>query len=205
MGENTIYISAVTRACSAMMQRNFPAESGTGEFGRVLGETAGLESYKESVRSRISLITFDPSRVQDDVTIDISDEGYAAMQSDPEYETWVLDTIRQNLTWHDPYASVSGGNSIHMRFGVTRDAYRADAWRKGSGTLADLTGNKKKSYWEERTERQEKEREINARIAEMKARAKQAALAVGAPPETSDSEAASEILNLLLLEFMGGL
>lgn len=173
-------------------------------------DASGLEAYRSSVESRIGLMQIDTSHVRDDMFIDISDEGLRAMQADPAYEEWVLGTIRSALSTPDPFASISGGSAIHFQFGATREEFRANAGRKGSGDIGDLTGTgKKKSYWEERAEREEANRELDAKITDARMRARAAnevkRIRGEATPGTENAAAASEIITILLASYMQGM
>ena len=90
------------------------------------------------------------------ISIQISDAGFEAMKNDPEYEAWVLDELRQNFLFQNPWVSVCGGTcSIHS-FGATKEEYRGSSWNAGymGGQGAALFDAKAgKSFWEQRAER----------------------------------------------------
>lgn len=211
MIDNTIHISSMLRTFRAALGHVMETASG-GSFEAVLGKAAAdqLAGYKAAFEQKINQLPMDPSHTQDDVFIDISEEGWEAMQKDPSYEAWVLDTIRAQLSFKDPFASISGGCVVHLKFGASPEQYRGDSWRKGSTDLGEFMGtDKKKSYWEERKERADREREINDKIAEARANARAAAQRARARGEDTslpdDASAAPEILAILLASYMQGL
>lgn len=207
MGANTIYVNTMQRTMQSMLRSATPMSGGMSfqSFLRGAAED-NLSAYKASIEDRITSMHIDSSRVRDDMFIDISDEGYRAMQQDPSYEAWVLDTIQTTLASPDPFASVAGGSAIHFQFGATKAEFHGDAGRKGSGDLGDLLGTKKKGYWEERAERREADRELNDKIADARARARAAnemkRIRGEATTGTDDAAAASEIIQLLLASYM---
>lgn len=54
------------------------------------------QEYKERIDAEIAKIPFHSSHRKDTEYLTISDEAYAAMEADPEYEQWVLQHIREN-------------------------------------------------------------------------------------------------------------
>lgn len=209
MADNTIHINSTLRVMQSMAHSQ-AAKTAAMSFGSILQQAAQkdeLARYKDSVIEQILLMDIDPTRVRDDLFIDISDAGWEAMRADSSYEKWVLDTVRSALRSPDPFASVSGGSVTHFRFGATREEFRAGSGSKGSADIGSLTGTgKKKSYWEERAERIEKERELTAKISDAKARAHAAnemkRIRGEQTPGTDESAAAAEIMTLLIESYM---
>ena len=72
-----------------------------------------------------------------DVFIYISEEGYRAMQNDPEYEAWVMQNIREaygySMSWcgHD-----ADYHSVHL-FGASKEEYRGQTWSSGCRKCED--------------------------------------------------------------------
>ncbi|MCH5251689.1 MAG: hypothetical protein J1F22_01835 [Lachnospiraceae bacterium] len=115
-----------------------------------------LEQYKQYIHDKISQIPLHPSQMQNSISIHISDEGFEAMKNDPEYEKWVLDTLKANFSFHDPWANMCGGSySIHY-FGATKEEYHGHGWYKGyqNGKGESLFDKKAEdSFWERRARR----------------------------------------------------
>lgn len=112
-----------------------------------------LEQYKQYIRNKISQIPLDPSQRLSSISVHITDEGFRAMQQDPEYQKWVLDTLRANFQFHDPFATMCGGSfSVHF-FGATKEEYRGEGWYRGyqNGRAESLFDEKAKDgFWERR-------------------------------------------------------
>lgn len=64
------------------------------------------------------------------VFVYISEEGYRAMQADPEYEAWVLKSIRDSYQFCRGMGGHDGYHSAHF-FGASREEYRGQSWHSG--------------------------------------------------------------------------
>ena len=114
------------------------------------------EEYKFYIYQQIAGIPMHPSQKWDAVCVNISEEGFAAMQADPAYEKWVLDTLRRDFAWHNPWSTYAGGSYRVHYFGATKEEYRGDSFPMGfrnGGKRTDSSRKKEKSYWEKRAER----------------------------------------------------
>ncbi|MBR0289249.1 MAG: hypothetical protein IJQ82_09745, partial [Selenomonadaceae bacterium] len=60
-----------------------------------------LDEYKSYIEGQLQNIPRNITRHRDDVTIVISDEGFQAMQNDSDYEAWVLDSVREEMSFPD--------------------------------------------------------------------------------------------------------
>lgn len=115
-----------------------------------------LDEYKQYIYQKISRIPMNPSQTMRSVAIHISDAGFEAMQKDPQYEKWVLDTLKYDFAYYDPWSEVCGESFTIHRFGATREEYRADSWytgyQKGRGR-AIYEKEAEESFWEKRSKR----------------------------------------------------
>ncbi len=64
------------------------------------------------------------------VFVYISEEGYRAMQADPEYEAWVLNSIRASYQFCRGMGGHDGYHSAHF-FGASKEEYRGQSWHSG--------------------------------------------------------------------------
>ncbi len=55
---------------------------------------------------KISQIPMHPSRMQESISINISEAGFEAMKNDPEYEAWVLNDLRTGWAQPDRWAAL---------------------------------------------------------------------------------------------------
>lgn len=93
--------------------------------------------YIQYINSLIAEISRRSHNRNKDVFIYISEEGYRAMQNDPEYEAWVMQSIRDaygyTMSWcgHD-----ANYHSVHL-FGATKEEYRGQTWSSGCKKCED--------------------------------------------------------------------
>ena len=112
-----------------------------------------LEEYKQYIRDKISRIPMHPSQIKNSVSIHISDAGFLAMKNDPEYEAWVLNTIRKDFSFQDPFQTMGHGRYVVHSFGATKEEYRGYSFSKEKPSSRKRV---KESYWEKRRKRQKK-------------------------------------------------
>ena len=111
-----------------------------------------LDEYKSYIEGELQNIPRNFTRHRDDVTIVISDAGFRAMQNDPDYETWVLESVRKELSVPDylcGYPGTYGHHSV-MTFGEHKEDFRGymSAIHKH-----DVRHVKEESYWDLRLKR----------------------------------------------------
>lgn len=121
------------------------------------GQSMSMEQYKMYIYQKISGLPTSPTQKWDAVSVNISEEGFAAMKADPAYEKWVLDTLRQDFAYYNPWSAYAGGSYRVHYFGATREEYRGESFPMGfrnGGKHTDSAKKKKqKSFWEKRAER----------------------------------------------------
>ena len=79
------------------------ANAGAAEEGKVSAKDMSMSQYKAYITEKISNISFDETRPNDEEFIQITDAGWEAMKNDAGYESWVLDKIRQTRSTSDGY------------------------------------------------------------------------------------------------------
>lgn len=129
------------------------------------------EQYKQYIYDKISQIPIHPSQRLNSIAVHISDSGFEAMQNDPEYEKWVLDTLAYNFGFHDPWANLCGGSYAVHTFGATKEDYHGEGWFKGyqNGRGQTLFDQKAKdSFWERRVRHKKLLKEQQERWQEKK-------------------------------------
>lgn len=134
-----------------------------GTAGSVTGRNEALiqamsrEEYKLYIYQKIASIPMHPSQKWDAVSVNISEEGFAAMQADPAYEKWVLDILRKDFAFCKPWSAYAGGSYRIHSFGASREEYRAECFSMGprNGRKRTDASNKKKEkgFWEKRAKR----------------------------------------------------
>ena len=209
MAGNSFYLDAVTRAVGsydygrsvsgryASSERSAKANAAS-DFGKLVEaaqkerlplDEKDMEAYKQEIYRRIAGLSMDPSRNKDSVMVEISEEGFAAMWKDPEYEQWVLHTLARDFAVYNPWSGVSGGNlSIH-HFGASKEEYRGESFPKGlSGGRKSLIEDEEEGFWERRARINQEllqASEERAQINEsMRRYARQKAMATGKEGDT---------------------
>lgn len=122
-------------------------------------EELSAEEYKLYIYYKISeMQRKSPQKLQrkNFVLVDISEEGFAAMKADPQYESWVLGKVRESLYYENKWEKRDGTNYFILSFGENEEEYSEEFWF--SGELDDYPQNKSKqeSYWDSRIKRQQK-------------------------------------------------
>lgn len=130
-------------------------------------QAMSMAEYKLYLYDKIAALPVHSSNMQDSVSVQISDAGLEAMKNDPEYEQWVLDCLKTNFQYPDPWSSMSGGKFAVFYFGATKEESHAESWRLGfrNGNGQKLFNEKAKdSFWERRKKRRQ---ELLAQLEEL--------------------------------------
>ena len=111
-----------------------------------------LDEYKAYIESALQNIPRNITRHRDDVTVVISDEGYRAMQNDSEYEAWVIDSVREELSVPDYLCGYPGtyGRREVIQFGASKEEYRGQSCAIHKN---DSPHVEEETYWERRLKR----------------------------------------------------
>lgn len=115
-----------------------------------------LEEYKQYIHDKISQIPISPSQMSSSFSVHISDAGFEAMKADPEYEKWVLDTLKYSFGFNNPWAGICGGSYVVHNFGAAKEEYSGQSWHAGyqNGKGESLFNQKAEdSFWERRMQR----------------------------------------------------
>lgn len=108
-----------------------------------------FDDYKAYIEGELQNIPRNVTRHRDEVTVVISDAGYRAMQSDPDYEAWVLNRVCEELNFPDYLCGYPGtyGRYDVQEFGATKEDYRGhmSAIHKNDSRHVEA-----ESYWERR-------------------------------------------------------
>lgn len=169
-----------------------------------------MDEYKEHIAKTIGAIPFDSTRLLDDEAIQISDEGWEKMKSDPLYEQWVLDTVRKDRATADPFGGMYGGHCTILRFGAEKSDYSREYWSKdlsaetssgifGSGiedvffTTKEQRAKQSRQYYENMMKLQMN----RARLAFAQRIQAQSQKTANTPAKSAESMNASLLLNML--------
>lgn len=129
--------------------------SGRTDAGGRADDAFSLAVYKQYIYQKIAVLPQHPSQRYDAVSVNISEEGFAAMKADPAYEKWVLDTLQRDLSQQNPWSNYCGGTYRTHFFGATKEEYRGESFQMGfrDGSRRTEAKKKQKNFWEKRAER----------------------------------------------------
>lgn len=131
----------------------------TAKTGAVSTKDMTMEEYKQYIHNKISEIPRHPSRMQETISINISEAGFEAMKNDPDYEEWVLNDLRIGWAQPDRWAGICGGAYSTIYYGATREECHAEMWSAGyqNGNGKSLYESKSRdSFWERKVEREKR-------------------------------------------------
>ncbi len=85
--------------------------------------------YKQYISKQIRQMPIHPSRRQENISVIISEEGYAAMKNDPEYEAWVLNNLRS--FYSQPGCCFGSADKVYTNIyiGADKEESYAKTWR----------------------------------------------------------------------------
>ena len=132
-----------------------------------------LEEYKNYIHEKISSFSLCSDRMGDCISINISENGFKAMQSDPEYEKWVLQDIQNGFSTPLPgwVRAIGGTDFVVANYGATKEECSCTSWSMG---YQNGTGDKvweaqsKGSFWTKRAEQKKIQDRIDKKAAEKK-------------------------------------
>ena len=109
----------------------------------------------------------------DCISINISENGFKAMQSDPEYEKWVLQDIQNGFSTPLPgwVRAIGGTDFVVANYGATKEECSCTSWSMG---YQNGTGDKvweaqsKDNFWTKRAEQKKIQDRIDKKAAEKK-------------------------------------
>lgn len=119
-------------------------------------EEMTLDEYKSYIWDLIGKIPLDSSHFKDDMTINISEEGFLTMKDDPEYESWLLGHNYMNLTFHNPWASFPQWTGTYGvdNFGASIEEHHGGSWSKSvPGSEKKYEEERGDGFWERRAKR----------------------------------------------------
>lgn len=117
-----------------------------------------MQEYKQYIAQKIRQIPVHPSRRNEYISVTISEEGYAAMKNDPEYEAWVLNDLKS--AWSLPGFYFGSGDKVYTNiyYGATKEECHSDTRTVPSRSASDRA----------RERREENRRRLEKRIKKQK-------------------------------------
>lgn len=152
--------------------------SETQSAGTITTRDMTMEEYKQYIYDKISQLPMHPTRMNETISITISDAGFEAMKNDPEYEAWVLNDLQVGWAQPDNWSGICGGAFSTIYYGATKEECHAEMWCAGyqNGNGKRLYEDKSEnSFWERRVERKRRLEEQYEELQEKKILAKRMA------------------------------
>lgn len=128
-GQETASAKLVTGNTGAIAEAAPNTESAA-TTGARSPQDMSLEEYAHYIYGQISELERRNYSRGNSVFIYISEEGFRAMQNDPEYEAWVMKNIREAYYYAGHRGGHDGYHSAHF-FGATKEEYRGQSWSFG--------------------------------------------------------------------------
>jgi len=100
-----------------------------GIWGVTSPEDMTMDEYRQYISQQIRKMPVHPSRRQENISVVISEEGYAAMKADPEYEAWVLNNIRALYSQPGSFFGCTDKVYTSIYIGATKEESYAETWR----------------------------------------------------------------------------
>ena len=127
-----------------------------------------LEEYKCLINDVISKIPYDSSQLNDVEYINITEDGYKHMKSDPKYEAWVLGYFKIDRAVHFPIGAQGHYHAEH--FGASIEEHH------GEGYPLEFADSKDDSWWKKRQKRHEMLMEQMEKYSEKRQMEREAAM-----------------------------
>ncbi|SCY11306.1 DUF6033 family protein [Butyrivibrio sp. INlla14] len=147
---------------------------GAKEVTAISTKDMSLEEYKNYIHDQISSFPWCADKMGDNYSIHISDDGFKAMQNDPEYEKWVLGTMKEAFATPLPgwVRSMGGKDFVVAHYGATKEECSCTGWSVGyQGGTGDKVweAQSKGSFWSKRGEASKAQARQDRKLAEKKA------------------------------------
>ena len=137
-----------------------------GMWGAVSPGEMTMEEYKRYISQQIKQIPIHPSRRQENISVIISEEGYAAMKDDPEYEAWVLDNLRALYAQPSGYFGSADKVYTSIYIGGTKEESYAQTWSVPARSYRDRAEERRREA-RIRLEKRLKKKRLQKQIREI--------------------------------------
>lgn len=139
---------------------------GAGMWGVMSPSEMSMEEYRRYISQQIRQIPVHPSRRQENISVVISEEGYAAMKSDPEYEAWVLNNLRS--FYSQPGCCFGSADKVYTNIyiGATKEESYAETWSVPARSYRDRAEERRREA-RIRLEKRLKKKRLQKQLREM--------------------------------------
>lgn len=157
LGSAKSFLQAIEDAASNQIKTEQEVDAASGVERTYSTADMTMEEYKQYIYDKIIRMPVNYSQIQDAVSIMISEEGFAAMKADPEYEKWVLDTIRRDLAAFYPWGTMGESTYRSHYFGATKKEYRGYCYAKDNRSRRMAEQHRAKVAEEEKRRKRRRE------------------------------------------------
>lgn len=133
--------------------------------GDIPARQMSMEEYKQYIAQQIRQMPVHPSRWQENIFVCISEEGYAAMKNDPDYEAWVLEDLRSALARPGFCFGSTDRICTSIYYGATKEECRSGTWSVPSRSASDRARERREEN-RRRLEKRLKRKRLQKRLAE---------------------------------------
>ena len=151
------FLQAIEDAASGQIKTGQGVDAVDGVVRTYSTADMTMEEYKQYIYDKILKMPVNYSQIQDAVSITISEEGFKAMKEDPEYEKWVLDTIRRDLSAYYPWGTMGESTYRSHYFGATKKEYRGYCYAKDNRYRRQAEQHRAKIAEEEKRKKRHRE------------------------------------------------
>ena len=100
-------------------------------------ERMSLDDFKDTISKTIGSIPLHPTRLYDEETVIISDEGWDNMKADTDYTAWMLGYLKEDRSVSNPFSGTGDKGSFCVQnFGASPEEYHGHSYSKIFGGTA---------------------------------------------------------------------
>lgn len=121
--------SGDTKSVSGSFAQMVQGTEESGIWGAASPGDMTMEQYKQYIAQQIRQFPVHPSRRNENIYVVISEEGYAEMKNDPEYEAWVLNNLRSFYSQPGGCFGTSDRVYTDIYIGAAKEDCYAQTWR----------------------------------------------------------------------------
>lgn len=117
-------------------------------------EDMTMEEYKKYFYALLDTIPYDPTRVNDETVLTITDDGWEQMKKDPDYESWILGYFVEDRSVRNPFFGWGNNSGMFIKehFGASIEEHHGEGYSK-SASKSKSDEDDEESWWSKRHKR----------------------------------------------------
>lgn len=122
----------------------------------VATEEMSMDEYKAYFHALLDTVPYDPTRVNDQMMLTITDAGWEQMKKDPDYEAWILGYFVEDRSVRNPFYGWGGNGGMFSieHFGASIEEHHGQGFMKAAP--GSKTDEDEESWWTKRHKRSKK-------------------------------------------------